>query len=40
MYITVTNGAKWCKMENNFRKAALRIELAGDIRRMEAVEPH
>ena len=33
MSIKVTSGAKWCKTENNFGKATLRLKLGGDKRK-------
>jgi len=29
----VQSGAKWCKMEHNFRKATLWLKLGGDIKK-------
>jgi hypothetical protein len=34
----VQSGAKWCKMEHNFRKATLWLKLGGDMKKREAVE--
>jgi len=35
----VQSGAKWCKMEHNFRKAAPWLELGRDIKRRKAADP-
>jgi hypothetical protein len=34
----VQSGAKWCKMEHNFRNATPWLKLDGDVKKKEAVE--